>query len=318
MTGRAHQAFTIIEILIVVTIIAVLVGLLMVAANTVRFRAGVLRTIQRMEGIQAQLTRVGQQQGSAAYGLQARCGVGGVLTFKADETNAVVANRLLPIPIAGSWADATQKHNFAFPWNQEDRIGTINASTGTGTSADPDSLAVQDPATGLYRFVSTAVLQELEPIKTEALLAGCGILIDDPATPVDEAQALYRNDRSSDVAWNDAWGNPLVVAYGLFQPVTPQGVADALVRYQYSRAVYASVASAGPEIRASYALGSDWAANVRNVWRQANEVCQTTPAARWDYQAFERAPWQGVKVGENVYPGEGTYRSLLSAPLEFK
>jgi hypothetical protein len=161
---------------------------------------------------------------------------------------------------------------------------------------------------------------------------------DDPLTPaIDEAGIAYMTDRNTEKPWNDAWGQPLVIAYGLYQPPgysPPAGATNgafcskALRQYQYNRSVYISLASAGTTIadaptaaKIKSSAVADWNAAgtgiLATVWNQCNVVCQPTAAEEWTAESFDRPPWQGVKRGKNRVNGIKV-RSLLSSPHEFK
>lgn len=113
-------------------------------------------------------------------------------------------------------------------------------------------------------------LGSCSPLQTIPLLQAAGVL---PAGSAGED--LYRSDRSRERPWNDSWGNPLVVAYALFQPprfcnsyygptaqgYLPLGLGDGLgvaqnfrdgllkksmEYYQHNRCLYLTVGSLGP------------------------------------------------------------------------
>ncbi len=73
-----HQAgFTLVELLIVITIITVLAGLTLSVVNMVRESARVLQTSSRMQAIINALTSYGSHEGGAAAELQNACALGG-------------------------------------------------------------------------------------------------------------------------------------------------------------------------------------------------------------------------------------------------
>ncbi len=92
---RTRAAFTLIEILAVVAIITVLSCLTISIANSLRFKARTLDTGQRMQAILTALAGYAQVEGSAAAGLQASLGLGGVSRFASLEGiwSAVLAGR---------------------------------------------------------------------------------------------------------------------------------------------------------------------------------------------------------------------------------
>ncbi len=127
------------------------------------------------------------------------------------------------------------------------------------------------------------VLRNLCPYQTMNLLKAANIITDDPYTDTGSigkyaagdqyvdisgggtyqyASDLYTTDRHTREPWNDKWGNPLVVAYAIYQP-QPAAVANGIGgltgpnplatqakdTYQYARSVYLSVAAAGPYVR---------------------------------------------------------------------
>ena len=68
----------------------------------------------------------------------------------------------------------------------------------------------------------------------------------------------YQTNRNPKQGWNDAWGNPLIISYALYQPPQYNGndsrrFADyyltvAKQQYQYNRSVFVSVGAPGPDI----------------------------------------------------------------------
>jgi hypothetical protein len=137
----------------------------------------------------------------------------------------------------------------------------------------------------------------------------------------------YRKDRRTTQAWNDAWGNPLLVSYALFQPERFSRVFDgqnrrdlllhgAMTAYKYNRSIYLAAGAIGPTIRdrtkldalaASTAASGD-APVLRALWTQVRECCK---AYDWTERSFDQPPWKGVRNLSTA--GE---RCFLTSPLE--
>ena len=379
---RGPSAFTLIELLIVVTVIAILAAMILEVMNMVRFKSRVVVTNQRMEAILEALTQYGRAQGSGCYMIQSGANLGGTLlyqaavratatshitggvvtsvsitnpgvgyataptvtfsggTFGANATGtaninasgtvtgitllsggnsySTAPNILIGLPTSlggsvigvGTNLDVTKPYNFGFPWNHENLIGSLDTKVQT----------ITDPVNGRTHLVSTVKIGDLNPMASESLLALVGILPpDDPATANNETQDAYRTDRTTKQPWNDAWGNPLVVAYGLFQPEDAKLIASAMTAYQYSRSVYIAVAAAGQSLQTP--LSTDWttvASNQQLIWNQATAICSPpgTPMS-WTYAAFDRPPWQG-SIQTNATIAGKNLGSCLTAPIEIK
>lgn len=157
-------------------------------------------------------------------------------------------------------------HLFNYPWGKS-TVGAVQ--TGNIVAPQPEH----------------HVLRNICPYQTMNLLKAANVLTDDPYTDASNsgqyiagdpfvdisgggtyqyASDLYTTDRHSREPWNDKWGNPLVVAYAIYQPAPAQPIPNgspggltgpnilatqAMKTYQYARSVYISVASAGPYVR---------------------------------------------------------------------
>jgi prepilin-type N-terminal cleavage/methylation domain-containing protein len=319
-----RRAFTMIELLVVITIIALLASLTIVMVSTVKFSAMKLVTMQRMEAVTKGLSEVGQQEGSAAYMLQKQVisqdpwtpyagsppqsgfprfeGVVAFDTTGVFNTSFGTTTVFDAFPAAnlGQWfMEAAQPttayvtgtattdmddHLFNFPWGKAPFPLVLPSTGGTFT---PSTV----PLTPEHH-----VLRNLCPYQTINLLHAANVLNDEPYTDptnsgqytsgdnyVDLAQSghyeymrdLYTTDRAQREPWNDKWGNPLVVAYALFQPPTVMPIpsapsaqttppyefgtnaylnpnpfqTQALQVYQYARSIYISVAASGTYAR---------------------------------------------------------------------
>jgi hypothetical protein len=174
-----------------------------------------------------------------------------------------------------------------------------------------------------------ASIADLSAAKSFLLLRAARVFED-----VDDADAAYRSDRTPSRRWNDAWGRPLVISYGIFQPppaditetsnsetrTWKDGVRAQLASQQYgfSRSIYLVIAASGPVLpaalsEADLANASEpaWSATVLpGLWTQAADVCG---AAAWTGAAFSTPPWSGIKQAK-----AGGRRSLLSAPITLR
>lgn len=285
-----RRGFTLIELLIAIAIVATLVGLMVPVVSSIRWRGKAAVTTARMDNLLRGFARLGAEDGSGAYALQKGAGLPGVLTWKIDELT------LETQPLVGTWPDLTRPHLFGWPWGKTNLIG----------STDPDS---------------DVRLAQLDPTRSPQLVALAGVVED--GDPIQR----WREVRAANRPWNDAWGHPLVVAWGLFQPGQPPATAmksaspvrEALRQYQYSRSVYLAVAAGGPALRPALDGVPDWSqAEPQTVlWAQANEVCQPTAETTWDGAAWAQPPWRGVAIGD-AREGGRRLRPFLSAPIEVK
>lgn len=166
-------------------------------------------------------------------------------------------------------------------------------------------------------------LGELSPLATVALLQAAGKL-----QAGDAGAEEYRTRRGRTAAWNDPWGNPLVVSFAAFIPARYDFVGQeqtrdlaggrdhllklARERYGFNRAVYLAVGAPGPVLRT--ALPQEWKPAddrgvLRDLWKQIREV---TDAKRWNEQAWATPPWKGdIEEGR-----KGRERCFIGSPVQ--
>lgn len=158
------------------------------------------------------------------------------------------------------------------------------------------------------------------PLATPALLQAAGVL-----PPGADGLAAWRQDRSPSKPWNDAWGNPLVIVYALWQPPRAGDPArsSAMMRrdfylkaaskaYGTNRALYLAGGSAGPVL--AEPLPGTWTTPeedrrvLRELWFQ---IRADADAAEWTEQAWQDPPWDGVRRKS----GPGRQRAILTTPI---
>lgn len=172
-------------------------------------------------------------------------------------------------------------------------------------------------------------LHQLDPSLSAELIAASGIIenVADPA----EARTLYRTSRATSQPFNDAWGNPLVASWGLFQPAGDRyligGTAyydsrmfqDARKVYGYQRAVYLTIGAIGPklpdpltaEVLATTTDQPTWTGTILpTLWTSIASTCQ---AQEWVGASFQRPPWTGPRRKR----ANGLW-STLASPRELK
>ncbi len=337
--SRSRTAFTLIELLIVITIIGVLMGLLIATIPGVIYNAKALKTASRMDAILHGLSKVGQQEGSAAMILQRDAYLGGVFQFDvkggslvpkpADPGDSRPDNLFFDESATGSGAP----HIFCTPWGKNDLLKPTAASP----PLDPNLAVSMELMDVKHSF--TLPPPKGKQLSSITLMKMSGILPpDDPLTPQDEAVEAYKTDRSSERGWNDAWGNPLVIGWAIYQPAgstdplaansAGKRCRDALSQYQYNRSVYIAIASVGPipyDITANAAVApgtykeadiDDWESTILpQIWAQACGVCQGD--RKWDDKGFDNPPWQGVKKGKKEVGGRDL-KCQLTTPHELK
>jgi len=203
-----------VELLVVVVVVAIIAGFIVATLGLLGDQSRSLQTIQRIE--QA-VNRIGQQGGdvhSTAYALQANvAGFGGTATFETapgashgQPSGGAAWHEVWPDP------DGVDPLILAYPWGR-DRLYWIREGW-YADNVDPP-LPVTDPSTWSdaersdWEAPEKHDLSELFPRRTAEILAFAGIA---------ESVQDYRDQRDPDLPFNDAWGNPLVVAYCLFQP----------------------------------------------------------------------------------------------------
>jgi len=329
-----RPAFTLLELLVVITVIAILASMILAAVPMVNKRAKIAVTSLRMDALLMGLGAV-QEDGSIAYRLQRDAKLGGVFTYTTDKNGvAYLGNGTLlaqqPNPVPPS---AYLVH----PWGK-----AYQNTVGAGWLG-PDPM----------------LLSKLSPLRTKELLLASGVVRD-----IND----YKTKRSPRENWNDRWGNPLVVGCAFYQPnqrrtldwrgtaiTIPNndlGLKQALTNYQYARCVYISVAAGGPVIpepgtpllpTSGTATDVQWFGSatpsnwynytpgnamigpsppmqdciVARIWDLANQACQAG-GKTWDEKGFDSPPWQGVRSADATVAGGVRVTCLLSSVKEFK
>ncbi len=339
---RPRPAFTLIELLVVIAVIAILSAMLMVVLPMIMFTARAAVTTQRMEEVQRNLSTLGQEEGSVSLILATRSlaipAESGVLKWlpKANSSGGRTFDNaeLVPATPSTTWGNwlttptaSAFRQNFRWPWVQPGLDGGGRLISANSSAAEK--------AEASHR------LSVLAPHRTTEFLAAAGLL-PAPVAPATDGRAMLYADRSGNRPWNDRWGNPLVVAYAIYQPFPDwTSLNKAQLAYGYSRALYISVASAGPALAQPQDTGTTDAVwntpatgNFARIWTQAVNVCASvSPTAlvsaggtelwRTDYtvwsatvepvNSFANPPWSGVKRGRM-----SASRCFLSAPIELK
>ena len=356
MSGPTRRGFSLLELMIVITILALLVGLIVGSVSYARMAAASAVTRQRMEAALQGLARLGEiERSGATLSLQiAIPAFGGTRLFARSASEKPTT--MVPQPSGTAWhrsfphSDAVAPGHatiaatgpgrplvMAYPWGRG-RLYEIREPWYANPLGLPNPLAAGVPAplpaadAVTWRQPEAHRLHELWPRSSEAILRHAGI--------VPSAEA-YRADRRRGQPWNDAWGHPLVIAYALFQPpecglteasadgtrVYPRDLylRRALEAYQFNRAVYVSVAAAGPVLSATHVPGgvpvaadeAAFATACGQIWQQ---VCATTmaePTKVWDETSFLRPPWDGVLRAKGTLANKGL-TCFISAPVEIK
>jgi prepilin-type N-terminal cleavage/methylation domain-containing protein len=121
-SGMRRHAFTLIELMVVISIIALLAAMLMAAIPEVRFNAKALKTTQRMEAVLQAFSRLGQQEGSACYIIQDKViypATGkGVVLFMPDPAGGMEQVAKTGSGTFFTPVDLAEKHFFGYPWGK--------------------------------------------------------------------------------------------------------------------------------------------------------------------------------------------------------
>jgi type II secretory pathway pseudopilin PulG len=294
------SGLSLLELMIIVAILLLLMTLIVESIASARLNARQLITDARIEDIRRKMANLGQDGSGATYVIQKH--LQDPLTPSPEfgivryDTDSLLAR---PHPVGGgTWLDLGPVWNLGVPWGRENRIGSAEVDLDIPLSA-------------------------FNARRTIELLVLIGVLpANDPSTAANETLAAY-SSRERNRPWNDAWGNPLVIGYALYQPsdadpiVAGKQVAESHNQYQYERRFYFSVASAGPTLTFTPDFSSPAAsdATVSAVWKQANDICQANPADTWVGSRFANPPWHDIKHASGWQSGK-LLRCSLAAPLD--
>ncbi len=232
MKSHLKRGFTLIELMVVITIIAILAGLLITLIPEVMRKAKLADTSSRVNSVHAGMALIGQNEGSATFRMQQLLeysttgtaldamepGLGGIFTFGAPNRNATGIEVGLPTvgtrpslvdpppaKVYGGWGYRGRGH-LAFPWGKKFPDPTPVAGVQTTVLMGPE------------RFM----LRHMSPFNTRKLLKLANVL-PTKASDATWPEKQYMTNRKTSEPWNDAWGHPLVVASVLYQPTFQNG-----------------------------------------------------------------------------------------------
>ncbi len=340
------RAFTLIEVLVVITVIAILAALLIPVIEMIRDQARATVTAGRMDEATRALTTIVVADGETpGFVLHRRLQeyqptvVRGVLTYRRN----LVTSEWSPAPTLSEndppstmqeWITPPyRRYEFPHPW------GSIP------TDAPGDVMTELTP-TGTVLPIENHSLGDLTPVLSAELLRISGSL--DARFSTDAAAwTAYRTDRRRSAPWNDAWGRPLMLSFALFHPrkfthpplkewihFTPedQFVRSARVAYGYSRSLYVAGAGVGPRLPDAVVPASitqeasDWTTPdtglLAQLWAQSIavagsasgvELWRTDGTVTPPINAFAKPPWAGVRRAHV----NGRY-CLVAAPVEIR
>jgi prepilin-type N-terminal cleavage/methylation domain-containing protein len=267
-TSRA--AFTLLELLVVIAVILVLASLLSVLIGQAAFASRRLVTVERIQAVTTSIEQSTVHDVDGCLQLIMACQITSPpYPTSISPTNSMPALQSFPLPTGpthGMWpANDTPtgvQHEHIYPTPPPMGTGGAQYFNDPWGRVRPDT-ALPNPAPHLLR--------NLCPYYTRELLMAATIL-DPPntANPQRDGYHEYMTNRSAAQPWNDRWGNPLVVSYGLYEPLpTPPGSTTMnnaspweiqnlnlqahQSAYAQTRIMYLSVAAAGPHPRVSAA-----------------------------------------------------------------
>ena len=160
------------------------------------------------------------------------------------------------------------------------------------------------------------------PLRTIELLQAANIL-----PRGEKGRNAYRSDRDPEKPWNDAWGNPLIVVYAIYQaprasvqsyqyqPGRDWFLKTSEVLYNHSRAVYISIGSLGPNgvdvIPPTWSQSNDVDVLV-DAWNYIRILCQ---AHTWTEQSWSKPQWDTIRRSDE---SEGGDYGFLASPVQIK
>lgn len=192
------------------------------------------------------------------------------------------------------------------------RITGFVTPPGAALQVHPPGQRVRN-AGGAWQ-TATLRLSDYHAAFSAELLYYAGVLTPAPdfATTADatnRAAALvtYETQRGPKAPWNDAFGNPLVVAYVYWNDPNSAGS----VQHSRPRGISLAIGSAGSRPAGT----GTWVARQTDMWTQITTACD--PTGLWrvggSVNAWTDPPWTGTKNGRDKIRG-GT--CVVSAPVE--
>ncbi|MDA3963065.1 MAG: hypothetical protein PF961_19950 [Planctomycetota bacterium] len=315
-----RRAVTLIELLIAIGIILLLAGLLLPAVRGIREKARWLDTSNRISQVGQALSAMGQDDGGATIALLRAAGAGGVLRL--DPTDPQT-------PIEGTWFDydpTNRAWQLRFP---------LERQTITFTGRNKEDGSVNESYLPVDGKPIDFALSESEAGFTAKLMAAAGIAPN---------EAAARSDRSPTKAWNDAWGNPILISVAVWQygPISsgalsrwPQSnnshettpmtnarhyfwrrMYQEATRYlEGSQASWVWLAAAGPKAALPSATLSD--ADYQTMWSTVESTVNRDDAGAplWhshpanNQRPLAEPPWTGLRVEQ---------RMAIQAPLSLR